>query len=148
MSSRITSGSSSIASTTLPPPGRASRAPGSPTAAAAAGASAGAQGSGAAQRNGIVSVNVEPPPGVLSSVMSPPRSCASRRLIDRPSPVPPYCRVLLLSTWRNSSNTSSSWSAGMPMPVSATATATASPLRRAVSVIVPASVNLAALLRD
>ena len=70
---------------------------------------------------GIVSVKVEPAADRLSSVMSPPSRRARWRLIDRPRPVPPCWRVLLLSTWRNSSNISSSASAGMPMPVSATA---------------------------
>ena len=39
---------------------------------------------------GIVNVNVEPFPMVLSSVMRPPSAVASRRQIARPSPVPPY----------------------------------------------------------
>ena len=54
-------------------------------------------------RRGTLTVNVEPSPGTLRNVMSPPISRARWRLIDSPRPVPPYCRVLLLSTCRNSS---------------------------------------------
>ena len=37
---------------------------------------------------GSSTVNVEPLPGTLSSVRSPPSNCASRREMDSPSPVP------------------------------------------------------------
>ncbi len=43
---------------------------------------------GAASRT-KVTVKVEPSPGALSTATSPPISCASRRTIERPSPVPP-----------------------------------------------------------
>src|SRR5262245_11141027 len=41
---------------------------------------------------GIVSVNVEPCPRLLRSVIRPPSDVASLRQIASPSPVPPYCR--------------------------------------------------------
>jgi hypothetical protein len=37
-------------------------------------------------------VNVLPAPGLLTSLISPPRSRDSSRLMARPSPVPPYLR--------------------------------------------------------
>src|SRR5690606_36267473 len=53
------------------------------------------------------SVNVEPWSTLLASLMSPPSTFASRRQIARPRPVPPYCRVGELSTWRKSWKTAS-----------------------------------------
>src|SRR5712691_5013647 len=51
--------------------------------------------------NGRYSVNVLPRPGVLTSVISPPRSVASSRLMARPSPVPPYLRLVPASAcWK------------------------------------------------
>ena len=38
----------------------------------------------------------------------------------RPSPVPPYFRVVEASTWENDWNSRPTRSAGMPMPVSLT----------------------------
>ena len=64
-------------------------------------------GASSAWRSGSRTVKVEPVPTALSTVMSPPMRRPSRRLIARPRPVPPYCRVLPLSTWRNSSKISS-----------------------------------------
>jgi len=49
-------------------------------------------------------VKVEPSPGVLSTVTSPPIIRANRRLIARPSPVPPYFRVVEASACENASN--------------------------------------------
>lgn len=43
--------------------------------------------------HGTVSVKVEPSPSLLLAVMHPPISSASWALIERPSPVPPYCRA-------------------------------------------------------
>ena len=40
--------------------------------------------------------------------------------IDRPSPVPPYSRVIELSPWANASKITPCLSAGMPIPVSLT----------------------------
>ena len=67
--------------------------------------------------------NVEPSPGtpVLSIVMSPPISSASRRLIARPRPVPPKRRLVETSAWLNDWNRRPTRSGGMPRPVSLTA---------------------------
>src|SRR5204862_3746705 len=40
---------------------------------------------------GTLTVNVDPRPTALSTVMSPPRRRARWRLMDRPRPVPPRC---------------------------------------------------------
>ena len=48
-----------------------------------------------------VKKNVVPAPGSLSKVRSPPMSCASRRLIASPRPVPPYWRDVELSACMN-----------------------------------------------
>ena len=52
---------------------------------------------------GIEIVKVEPLPTSDSTVMRPPCSSTMRREIERPSPVPPFLRVLVLSTCWNSS---------------------------------------------
>ncbi len=44
-------------------------------------------------------MNVEPLPGSLSTVMSPPIIWQNRRVIARPRPVPPYLRVVEASAW-------------------------------------------------
>ena len=55
-----------------------------------------------------MTVNVEPFPGSLSTWISPPRRRAISRLIDRPSPVPPYLRLVVPSAcWKASKITSS-----------------------------------------
>ena len=59
----------------------------------------------------MIEVKVEPTPMALCTLMSPPRSLARWRLIDNPKPVPLYLRVVLLSTWRNSSKISPNLSA-------------------------------------
>ena len=51
-----------------------------------------------------VKVKVLPRPGSVLTVMSPPRSRASRRLIVRPSPVPPNLRVVEASACVNGWN--------------------------------------------
>jgi len=48
-------------------------------------------------------VNVLPTPGWLTSLISPPSSRASSRLIARPSPVPPYLRDVEPSACWNAS---------------------------------------------
>ena len=70
-----------------------------------------------------VNVNVEPTPGWLVTTRSPPIARASRRLITSPSPLPPYVRVVELSTWLKDWNNRSIRSAGIPIPVSRTLTA-------------------------
>ena len=66
-------------------------------------------------------VNVEPSPGSLSTVMSPPIIRQKRRLIASPRPVPPYLRVVEESAWENSWNSLPICSGVMPIPVSVTA---------------------------
>src|SRR5439155_14905403 len=73
---------------------------------------------------GRYSVNVLPSPAVLVARISPPSSRAISRLIERPSPVPPYFRLVVPSACWNASNTSRSFSGGTPMPVSLTESAT------------------------
>ena len=47
----------------------------------------------------MVKWKVEPLPGSLSTHIRPPMSSPRRLLIARPSPVPPYRRVVEASTW-------------------------------------------------
>ena len=68
----------------------------------------------------IVKWNVDPWPRVLSTHILPPISSDRLLLIAKPSPVPPYCRVVEASTWLKDLKSRSSLSAGMPMPVSRT----------------------------
>ena len=93
-------------------------------------------------------VNVEPRPGVLATVTSPPSIWQKRRVMVRPSPVPPYLRVVEESAWVNGWNSLPICSAVMPMPSSVTRKSTQpapSPGSRATSrVIVPLRVNLVA----
>ena len=69
-------------------------------------------------------VKVEPRPGSLATVMSPPIIWQKRRLIARPSPVPPYLRVVEASAWTKSWKSLPICSGVMPMPVSVTAIVT------------------------
>ena len=64
--------------------------------------------------------NIEPTPGSLVQVMSPPCATKIVRAIESPSPEPPISRDRALSTRKNRSNTRGTASAGMPMPVSTT----------------------------
>src|SRR5262249_16683354 len=70
--------------------------------------------------SGTVKKNVEPRPTSLSTPMRPPCISTSRFVMLSPSPVPPYSRVMVVSTWRNSAKMFSTSSLGMPMPVSTT----------------------------
>ena len=88
---------------------------------AADGAGARTSGGASVRANGTRSVNVDPSPSVVSTSMVPPISSASRRLIARPSPVPPKRRVVDESTCENGWNNRSMRSGGMPMPESRTA---------------------------
>src|SRR5262249_12708272 len=76
-----------------------------------------ARASARSRTSGSVRVKAEPLPSSLSATTCPPSSRARRRTMASPSPVPPWRRVLDMSTWRNSSKMYSSASAGMPMPV-------------------------------
>ena len=71
-----------------------------------------------------VSVKVEPLPGSLSTDTSPPISCASCRVIARPSPVPPKRRVIVASACVKVENSRVRTASVMPMPVSLIATLT------------------------
>ena len=62
--------------------------------------------SGSTYRPGRKSVKVLPPPGVLSTRISPPRSRAISRLIERPRPVPPNLRLVVPSACWNASKMS------------------------------------------
>ena len=92
------------------------------------------------------SVKVEPRPSTLSTTSSPPIASASRRLMARPRPVPPYTRVVEASTWLNERNSRSSRSAGIPMPVSRTAKDSRLPTAETVTSTSPEAVNFTALL--
>src|SRR5262249_4084729 len=66
-------------------------------------------------------VKLEPRPGSLSTVMSPPIVWQKRRLMTRPSPVPPYLLAVVEDAWENSWNNLPICSGVIPMPVSVTA---------------------------
>ena len=69
-------------------------------------------------------MNVLPCPWTLASLISPPSSTASSRLMARPRPVPPYLREVPASACWKASKISRCFSGAMPMPVSSTAKAT------------------------
>jgi hypothetical protein len=78
-------------------------------------------GTGASARAArIVKRNSLPAPTSLFTLIRPPISSVSRWLMARPSPVPPYRRVVEASTWLKDWKSRSSRSVGMPMPVSRT----------------------------
>ncbi len=95
---------------------------------------------------------VLPTPGSLSSQIWPPINSTSRRLMVRPSPVPPCLRVVDMSACEKGWNNFAACSRVMPMPVSRTEnlSCTFSPVLskpgRCRSRISPRSVNLTALL--
>lgn len=64
--------------------------------------------------------NVLPCPTVLCTQIRPPMSSTSRFEILRPSPVPPYWRVVEVSTCKNHSKIALCFSVGIPIPVSRT----------------------------
>ena len=70
-------------------------------------------------------MNVLPCAGALDSLISPPSSVASSRLMARPSPVPPYLRLVPASACWKASKMSFCFSGAMPIPVSLTAMAIA-----------------------
>src|SRR5204862_354663 len=61
-----------------------------------------------------------PRPTVLCSRISPPSKRASSRLIESPSPVPPYFRLVVPSACWNASKMMRCLSCAMPIPVSVT----------------------------
>ena len=80
-------------------------------------------GAGLSRVSGRYRVNVLPLPGVLLRRISPPRRLLISRLMDSPSPVPPYFRAVPVSACWNGSKITLHLSAGMPIPVSRTAKA-------------------------
>src|SRR5688500_5184102 len=79
--------------------------------------------SGGTYLAGRNSVNVLPLPSVLSTRISPPSRRAISRLMESPSPVPPYLRLVVPSACWNASKIRRCFSFGIPTPVSATANA-------------------------
>jgi hypothetical protein len=63
----------------------------------------------------------DPPPGSLSTVMSPPIIWQKRRLMARPRLVQPYFLAVVEEAWENSWNSLPICSGVIPMPVSITA---------------------------
>src|SRR5581483_7668607 len=101
--------------------------------------------SAAATRIGRVTRKVAPAPNSESTVSVPPCISTMRLEIARPRPVPPFLRVLELSTCGNSSKILA-WSSGaMPGPVSRTVTMKRPFSASARIATSPASVNLMAL---
>ena len=70
---------------------------------------------------------MEPAPGALSTVTSPPIIRQKWRVRARPRPVPPNRRVVDASAWVNASNRRPSCSGVIPIPVSATRNTSQSP---------------------
>src|SRR5262249_40828282 len=70
--------------------------------------------------SGRRTVNTEPLPGSLFTVMSPPIIWQNFRLITSPRPVPPYLLAVFDDAWENSWNSFPICSCVIPMPVSAT----------------------------
>src|SRR5947207_14256897 len=104
----------------------------------------------AASRNSAANENVLPLPFSLSTVTSPPMSCASIRAIARPNPVPPWRRVVELSSCEYTAKTRVTSPGVRPMPVSETSKRTAmrgpfDSSRRVRTTTSPASVNFTAL---
>ncbi len=73
-----------------------------------------------------VNEKLEPLPGLLVSVIAPPIISTSCLLIARPSPVPPYRRVVEPSSWANDSKTCCCLRGEIPIPVSITSNVTCS----------------------
>lgn len=82
-----------------------------------------------ARATGRYNVKVLPWPGMLSTVTAPPNRWAISRVMDRPSPVPPYLRLVVPSACWNAPKIVSSCCCGMPIPVSLTRNATTGPPR-------------------
>ncbi len=101
--------------------------------------------------SGNAKLKTLPLPTTLETVISPPIIRTSLRLMARPSPVPPYLRVTVVSACEKVSKISPSLSSGMPMPESSTrkwSQGVVSPsgtLTETPSITRPLSVNLMAL---
>src|ERR1700730_4165989 len=72
----------------------------------------------AAMPRRAVKWNELPFPSSLSTQIRPPSISVNRCEIVRPSPVPPYLRVVELSAWVKEEKISFCLSGAMPMPVS------------------------------
>ena len=98
-------------------------------------------------RIGSVKLKVLPfPSPLLSAQILPPCALIMPLQIDSPNPVPPYFLEILLSTWKNLTNSLSRTALLMPMPSSVTRTSTLSLIFWASTTILPlAGVNLMAL---
>ena len=94
-----------------------------------------------------MTVKVVPTPGWLRTLIPPPISSTRRLLIASPSPVPPWRRVLEVSSCENALNSRVIPAAEMPIPESTTSMRSdrgGKALTRTTTS--PASVNLTALL--
>ena len=91
-------------------------------------------------------VKVEPWPGVLSTAMLPPSISQKCLVIARPSPVPPYRRVVDASAWLKAWKSRPCCSSVMPMPVSLTMNEISPSPGLTSSSTRPSWVNLPALL--
>ena len=96
--------------------------------------------------NGKETVNVVPLPKSLVNEIDPPMSSARFLLMARPRPVPWCVLVLTSSIWLNTVNSLSKSSSLMPMPVSLIEISIWLPAMASVMMILPDSVNFAALL--
>ena len=65
---------------------------------------------------GSTTVNVDPSPGVLTTVMSPPSNWQNMRLMANPSPVPPYFLVVESSACENAWNRRPTCTGVIPIP--------------------------------
>ncbi len=75
-------------------------------------------------------MKVLPWSGTLSTLTAPPSRCAISRVMDRPSPVPPYLRLVVPSACWNAPKMVSRCCSGIPIPVSRTRKATTAPWPR------------------
>ena len=70
--------------------------------------------------NSRLKLKLLPLPGVLSTSICPPMPWVSCWEMASPSPVPPYCRVMVLSAWEKDLNNRACCSSFMPIPLSRT----------------------------
>ena len=121
-----------------------------PTGARGPGAGSGIAGGRLARLKGSSNQKVLPSPTRLSTPIRPPSNSTSSLLMERPRPVPPKRRLMLLSAWVKGEKRPA-WASGvMPMPGSLTSKrsrAVAASLARGMTrtSISPWSVNLMAL---
>mmetsp|Transcript_14403 Transcript_14403/g.35756 ORF Transcript_14403/g.35756 Transcript_14403/m.35756 type:complete len:206 (-) Transcript_14403:10-627(-) len=86
---------------------------------------------------GSVMVNAVPRPSSLSQTIVPSCADTSCLTILRPSPVPPYFLVTLISTCSNAPQMAGIFAFGIPMPVSSTRTMTLVPCASAGATYTP-----------